>query len=178
MGSFSPVRGSPPLTRAPDNPISPFSLIFFPSFPVKSLSRLFLSQSLSVLAVGAAVALPARAADAPAGHDHDHGAAAAPAAAPVTTGRLIPVDARTDAAWLAKARAAYPLETCAVSDEKLGGSMGPAPEFIYREAGKADQLVRFCCKSCVSDFTKDPAKYLKVINDAAATKAKAPVSGK
>jgi hypothetical protein len=137
----------------------------------------FLSASfikvLSTLALGGALALPVRAADEHAGHDHGTATSAQAGG-----GQLLPVDAKTDAAWLAKARAAYPLETCAVSDEKLGGSMGPAPEFIYREAGKADQLVRFCCKSCVSDFTKDPAKYLKVINDAAATKAKAPVSGK
>jgi hypothetical protein len=35
-----------------------------------------------------------------------------------------------------------------------------------------DRLVRFCCKDCLGDFTKDPAKYLKMIDDAAAAKSK------
>jgi hypothetical protein len=142
---------------------------------MKSFFSVSFTKALSAFALGAALALPVRAADEHAGHDHDHGAAAA---APTAGGQLVPVDAKTDAAWLAKARAAYPMETCAVSDEKLGGSMGPAPEFIYREAGQPDQLVRFCCKSCVADFTKDPVKYLKVITDATAAKAKAPATGK
>jgi len=31
--------------------------------------------------------------------------------------------------------------------------------------------VRFCCKDCVRDFKKDPAKYLAMIDDAVARKA-------
>ncbi len=64
-----------------------------------------------------------------------------------------------DAAWLTEARAAYPLKTCLVSEEELG-SMGKPAEFIYRQAGQPDRLVRFCCKMCVPKFKKDPAKYL------------------
>jgi hypothetical protein len=33
-------------------------------------------------------------------------------------------------------------------------------EFIYREAGKPDWLVMFCCDGCEEDFMKEPAKYL------------------
>jgi hypothetical protein len=86
-------------------------------------------------------------------------------------GELVPVTDKTDASWLAKARKDYPLTTCAVSGDELeGGDMGKAQDFIYRETGKPDRLVRFCCKDCLKDFRKEPAKYLKVISGAAAKK--------
>jgi hypothetical protein len=76
-------------------------------------------------------------------------------------------------AWLAKAKAAYPLDTCVVSEEKLeGGDMGAPVDFVYKQEGKPDRLVRFCCKNCIKKFNKEPAKYLKIIDAAAAGKAK------
>ena len=54
----------------------------------------------------------------------------------------------------------YPLDTCVVSGDKLGEMGAP---YIYMHEGRE---VRFCCKSCVKDFKKDPAKYLKKIDDA------------
>ncbi len=48
----------------------------------------------------------------------------------------------------------YPLETCLVSGEKLGG-MGKPYEIEYE-----GQQIKFCCKNCLPDFQKDPAKYL------------------
>lgn len=48
----------------------------------------------------------------------------------------------------------YPLTTCLVSDEKLG-EMGK-PVLINHQG----QEVGFCCKSCIGNFEKDPAKYL------------------
>lgn len=72
----------------------------------------------------------------------------------------------------APAKPAYPLTTCVVSEEKLG-SMGQPIEYVYKEAGKADRVVLFCCKHCVKDFEKEPAKYLAKI-DAAAKPAPAP----
>jgi hypothetical protein len=73
----------------------------------------------------------------------------------------------------ADAQAAYPLTTCVVSGEKLGSAdMGPPIDYIHKESGKPDRLVRFCCKGCIRDFKKDPAKYLKMIDDAAAGKTK------
>jgi hypothetical protein len=93
----------------------------------------------------------------PAFADHDHGhadKAAAPAA--------------PDAAWLAKAKAEYPLKACVVSNEEIGGGMGEGIDFVYQQEGKPDRLVRFCCKDCVSDFKKEPAKYLRLIDEAAA----------
>lgn len=79
-------------------------------------------------------------------------------AAEAAPGELVaPTD--QDATWLADARAAYPLKTCLVSGEELGG-MGKPADFIYRQAGQPDRLVRFCCKMCVSKFKKDPEKHL------------------
>ena len=88
--------------------------------------------------------------------------------------QLVPVTAATDAAWLANARASYPLTTCSVSGDKLeGGDMAMPADFIYRQDGKPDRLVRFCCKDCVKDFNKDPARYLTAIDAAADKKAAA-----
>lgn len=98
---------------------------------------------------------------------HDDHAPATTAAQP--SGQLLPASAK-DAAWVAKAKAEYPTSTCVVSDDKLGGDMGKAADFIYREEGKPDRLVSFCCKDCVKDFQKDPQKYLKMLDDAAAGK--------
>ena len=61
------------------------------------------------------------------------------------------------------AKETYPLTTCVVSGEKLGDMGEP---YIMQHEGRE---VRFCCKKCRKDFLKDPAKYLKMIDDAAAT---------
>lgn len=87
-------------------------------------------------------------------------------------GQLVKVDATKDAAWFAKAKAEYPTDICVVSNDKLGGDMGLPQDYIYREEGKPDRLVRFCCKDCLKDFNADPAKYFGLI-DAAAAKKKA-----
>lgn len=55
----------------------------------------------------------------------------------------------------------YPLDTCLVSGEKLG-TMGKPYVFTYE-----GREIRFCCKGCMKDFKKDPAKYLKKLDDAA-----------
>ncbi|MBI2497469.1 MAG: hypothetical protein HYV75_05980 [Opitutae bacterium] len=89
-----------------------------------------------------------------AAHDHAADKSAAPSA--------------PDAAWLAKAKAEYPLKTCVVSEEEIGGAMGEGVDYVYQQADKPDRLVRFCCKDCRKDFDKEPAKYLKLIDEAAA----------
>ena len=58
----------------------------------------------------------------------------------------------------------YPLKTCVVSDEKLG-EMGDPYVFVHE-----GREVKLCCKSCLKDFKKDTAKYIKKIE--AAEKAK------
>lgn len=50
----------------------------------------------------------------------------------------------------------YPLKTCVVSDEKLGGEMGDPYVFTYK-----DREVKLCCKPCMKDFNKNPDKYVK-----------------
>jgi YHS domain-containing protein len=65
----------------------------------------------------------------------------------------------------------YPLDTCVVSGDKLGGEMGKPVNYIYK-----GQLVRFCCKGCIKDFEKEPGKYLKKIEDARKTKPASPKS--
>lgn len=99
------------------------------------------------------------------GHGHDHGKAKAEAAA----GKLVPA-ADVDAAWLEKARKAYPLNACLTSDEKLG-SMGKPSEWVYRVSGKADRLVVFCCEGCGDDFLKEPATYIAKLDQAVAAKS-------
>lgn len=52
----------------------------------------------------------------------------------------------------------YPLKTCIVSDEKLGGDHGEPYVFVHE-----GQEIKLCCKPCLKDFNKEPAKYLKKI---------------
>ena len=59
----------------------------------------------------------------------------------------------------------YPLKTCVVTDEKLG-EMGDAYVFVHE-----GREIKLCCKSCLKDFKKDPAKYIKKL-EAAEAKAK------
>jgi len=76
----------------------------------------------------------------------------------------------TAPAKVTTAQTGYSLNICVVSGEKLG-EMGAPVDYIYKEEGKPDRLVRLCCKMCVPKFKKDPAKYLKLIDDAANEKA-------
>ena len=52
----------------------------------------------------------------------------------------------------------YTLKTCSVSDEKLGG-MGDPYVFTYQ-----DREIKLCCKDCLAEFDKDPAKYMAKLN--------------
>lgn len=44
-------------------------------------------------------------------------------------------------------------------------------DYVYKEEGIPDRLVRFCCESCLDDFQEEPAKFLALIDAAAARKA-------
>ena len=57
----------------------------------------------------------------------------------------------------------YPLKTCVVSGEKLGGDMGEPVHYSYK-----GREIKFCCKDCQKDFDKDPAKYVKKLEKAEA----------
>ena len=56
----------------------------------------------------------------------------------------------------------YPLEKCVVSGEKLGEMGKP---YVFTHEGRE---IKLCCKSCLKDFKKEPAKYVKKIEEAEA----------
>jgi len=62
----------------------------------------------------------------------------------------------------------YPLKTCIVSDEKLDADPAMKSYSFVHEG----QEIKLCCKSCLKDFKKEPAKYLKKLDKSADDKAK------
>ena len=54
----------------------------------------------------------------------------------------------------------YPLKTCVVTGEKLGDMGDP---YVYKYQGRE---IKFCCKGCLKDFNKEPAKYVKKLEEA------------
>jgi hypothetical protein len=79
------------------------------------------------------------------------------ASAPKTAQIVKTPEEKAKAADLAKS---YPLTTCVVSHDSLGG-MGETVDAMYE-----GRLIRFCCKGCVKSFNKNPEKYLKEIDSA------------
>ncbi len=73
--------------------------------------------------------------------------------------------AKLDEAVIAKESKDYPLTTCPVSDHALD-SMGKPVDIVH-----GGRLVKLCCKGCVEDFAKDPAKCVAKIEAARAAKA-------
>lgn len=68
-------------------------------------------------------------------------------------------------------KVAYPLTTCVVSGDKLGADMGKPYVFTYKDPkikNDPGREVQLCCPDCLAKFKKDPAKYLKKIDEAAA----------
>lgn len=61
----------------------------------------------------------------------------------------------------------YPLKRCVVSDDVLGEDGKPV-KVTYEGTD-----VYLCCKSCKKDFAKDPAKFVKMVKDAAEAAAAA-----
>ena len=61
----------------------------------------------------------------------------------------------------------YTLKKCMVSGEELDekGDMKP---YVFTHGGRE---IKLCCESCLKDFQKNPAKYVKKI-EAAEKKAK------
>lgn len=65
----------------------------------------------------------------------------------------------TDLASTSPASRPYPLETCIVTGEPLGGMGAPVTQVF------GDREVRFCCEGCVAKFESDPAGYLARIDE-------------
>jgi YHS domain-containing protein len=63
-----------------------------------------------------------------------------------------------DEAVVKEQKASYPLETCPVSGEQLGG-MGEAFDLVH-----GTRLVRLCCKDCVKGFQKEPDKFMAKVD--------------
>jgi len=72
---------------------------------------------------------------------------------------------KIDALMIADQLPLYPLTTCMISGDKLGGDMGKPVNIIYK-----NRLVSFCCKMCIGKFKKSPDKYIAQL-DAAVIKA-------
>ena len=70
----------------------------------------------------------------------------------------------------AATRAAYPLDTCVVSGQKLG-SMGDP--LVVKIDGRDVQL---CCSHCEEDLRKEPQKYLAKLDAATKASTTKPVS--
>ena len=73
--------------------------------------------------------------------------------------------AKLDAAMIEKQKPSYPLATCPVSGDKLGGEMGDPIDCVF-----ANRLVRFCCPDCLKDFSKNPWKFMAKIDEAGKAK--------
>jgi hypothetical protein len=54
----------------------------------------------------------------------------------------------------------YPLKTCIVSDGRLG-DMGAPYLFTYQ-----GREIKLCCKGCLKEFNKEPAKYVRKLDQA------------
>jgi len=62
---------------------------------------------------------------------------------------------KLDAAVIESQKDSYPITTCVVSGEALGGDMGEPYDYVV-----GNRLVRFCCKMCDTQFNQNPAKFL------------------
>lgn len=74
---------------------------------------------------------------------------------------VLPLSAVQAAETKTEKNTPYPLKTCLVSSEKLDGDMGKPYVFTYE-----GREIKLCCKSCLKDFNKEPAKYLKKLDEA------------
>ncbi len=70
---------------------------------------------------------------------------------------------KIEEAWTKVKR--YPLKTCISSDEALDPAEAVGLVYQGRE-------FMFCCKSCIKDFKKEPAKFVKKFDEALAKKGK------
>lgn len=68
--------------------------------------------------------------------------------------------AKVDAALIKQQLPHYALQTCPVSDKKLG-DMGEPVNFLHK-----NRLVRFCCPDCRASFLKDPGKFVAKLDAA------------
>ena len=80
------------------------------------------------------------------------------------------VISKADTAIIEKEKAAYPLDTCIMSGEKLGDKSV--------DAVINNRYVKFCCADCVDSFKKDVAANMKKLDAAGIEKQKAAYTAK
>lgn len=93
-------------------------------------------------------------------HDHSHDAKEVADTAVTNAASaavMLAVIEKPTAEQLAAAKP-YPLETCLVSDEKLGEMGEPIVLLV------GDQQIKLCCDHCLPDMKKDTAKLLAKLN--------------
>lgn len=69
--------------------------------------------------------------------------------------------ASVDEKMIAQQLAYYPLTTCVVSGDKLGGEMGDIIDVVHQ-----NRLVRLCCNGCKKALAKDPESIFAKIDAA------------
>jgi len=69
--------------------------------------------------------------------------------------------AKLDEAVVAAQGPNYPLTTCVVSGEELGGAMGEPIDYVV-----GNRLIRLCCKGCKKKIAKDPLSFLAKLDAA------------
>jgi YHS domain-containing protein len=69
--------------------------------------------------------------------------------------------AELDKAAVAQQSKHYPLKTCPVSKDELGGDMGGPVDMVV-----GGRLIRLCCKDCKKDLEQDPAKFIAMVDAA------------
>jgi len=55
----------------------------------------------------------------------------------------------------------YPLDTCMVTGEELGGEMGVPIDFVHK-----NRLIRFCCRGCLRDFRQNSNAFIEKLDAA------------
>jgi len=78
------------------------------------------------------------------------------------------LSARADDKQSDKKAKPYPLKTCIISGEEINDKGEMKPHSFVVDG----QEVKLCCKSCLKDFNKDKAKYLKKIEEEASKQKK------
>jgi YHS domain-containing protein len=56
-----------------------------------------------------------------------------------------------------------PVNVCIVSGEHL--QPGDIVSYVYKEEGKPDRTIRFCCKKCLARFKANPERYLQKLDE-------------
>lgn len=88
---------------------------------------------------------------------------------PLAIAAVVATSGLSVAATSAAAPAAQ--QVCPVSGDELTNPVS----YVYKQAGKPDRVIQFCCQDCIKDFEKDPAKYLAELDTGETAK---PADGK